>query len=96
MPLIWNLQIDKRVKNVKPIGNHYREFREKPLLILYIVQIKNSTKYKNVVAYGISFPKIGNSDLCSQNRKGIYKVNQIWWSQYINPTYNEMEELDEE
>jgi hypothetical protein len=89
-------EIDKRVKNVKPIGNHYREFRENPLLILYIVQIKNSTKYKNVVAYGISFPKIGNSDLCSQNRKGIYKVNQIWWSQYINPTYNEMEELDEE
>jgi len=85
-------EIDKILEKVKPIGNHYREFRDKPLLILYIVQIKNSNKYKSVVAYGISFPKIGDSDLCSQNRKGIYKVNQIWWNKFIKPNLDEFED----
>ena len=87
-------EIDKILESVKPKGNHYREFREKPLLILYVVQVKNSDKYKNVVAYGISFPKIGDSDLCKQNRKGIYKVNQIWWNKYIKPSFDEIDEVD--
>lgn len=87
-------EIATRLESVTPIGNHYREFREKPLLILYVVQVKNSDKYKSVVAYGISFPKIGNSDLCSQNRKGIYKVNQVWWDEFVKPSFDEMEEID--
>jgi len=89
-------EMDEILAKVKPIGNHYREFREKPLLILYVVQVKRSELYKNVVAYGISFPKIGNSDLCNQNRKGIYKVNQVWWNKFIQPTFDEMEDNEDE
>ena len=88
-------EINKILEEVKPIGNHYREFREKPLLILYVIKVKKDgleeqyrDEYRSVVAYGISFPKIGNSDLCDENRKGIYKVNQVWWEQY----YKEIEE----
>ena len=87
-------EIDKILKSVKPIGNHYREFRGKPLLIIYIIQVKNTDKYNSVVAYGISFPKIKNSDLCNQNRKGIYKVNQVWWKEYLKPSFDEMNEVD--
>ena len=54
--------------------------------------MKNSDGYKSVVAYGISFPKIGNSDLCNQNRKGIYKVNQIWWDKFVKPNFDEVDE----
>ncbi len=91
------LEIEDKLKKVKAIGNHYREFRKKPLLILYVVKIKKDKnsyddRYKSVVAYGISFPKINKSDLCSKNRKGIYKVNQVWWNRYIKPTYEEIEE----
>lgn len=88
-------EIEEKLKNVTPIGNHYREFRTKPLLILYVVDVKDSDDFNNVPAYGISFPKIGNSDLCGKNRKGIYKVNQTWWEEFIQPSYDEFEEENE-
>lgn len=89
-------EMREKLAKVKPIGNHYREFRTKPLLILYIVQVKGTDEFKSVPAYGISFPKIGNSDLCSDNRKGIYKVNQRWWEEFIQPSWDEFEEASED
>lgn len=89
-------EINKQLANVKPIGNHYREFRSKPLLILYIVEVKDSEKFKSVAAYGMSFPKIANGDSCNGNRKGIYKVNQRWWDEYIKPYWDEFDEIEEE
>jgi len=89
-------EILEKLKSVKPIGNHYREFRKKPLLILYIVKVKNSDDFNNVAAYAISFPKINTNDLCNNNRKGMYKVNQRWWEEYIKPVYNELEEVVED
>ncbi len=86
----------ERLSKVKPIGNHYREFRTRPLLVLYIVQVKGTDEFKSVSAYGISFPKIGNSDLCSNNRKGIYKVNQRWWEEFVQPSWEEFEEAAED
>lgn len=87
-------EIMEILKDVNPIGNHYREFRIKPLLILYVVQVKKNKDYSNVLAYGISFPKINKNDLCSKNRKGIYKVNQVWWEQFIKPIYDDMDEVE--
>jgi len=89
-------EIEENLLKVKPIGNHYREFRTKPLLILYVVQVKGTDEFKSVPAYGISFPKIGNSDLCSDSRKGIYKVNQRWWEEFVQPSWEEFEEVDED
>ncbi len=87
-----NSDIEESIKHINPIGNHYREFRTKPLLILYVIKVKGSDKYKNVVAYGMSFPKINNSDLCNKNRKGIYKVNTTWWNNYMKDDLQELEE----
>ncbi|WP_331775425.1 Z1 domain-containing protein [Sulfurospirillum sp. 1612] len=89
-------EIEEHLIKVKPIGNHYREFRKKPLLILYIIEVKDSEKFKNVPAYAISFPKISNGDSCDGNRKGLYKVNQKWWEEYIKPYWDEFEEIEEE
>jgi len=89
-------EIEEKLVKVKPIGNHYREFRTKPLLILYVVQVKDTDEFKSVSAYGISFPKIGNSDLCSDSRKGIYKVNQRWWEEFVQPSWEEFEEAAED
>jgi len=85
-------EIEEKLAKVKPIGNHYREFRTNPLLILYVVQVKDTDEFKNVSAYGISFPKIENSDLCSDSRKGIYKVNQQWWKEFVQPSWEEFGE----
>lgn len=87
-----NEEIEEKLKKVKPIGNHYREFRTKPLLILYIIQVKETDDFKSVPAYGISFPKVNNSELCSENRKGIYKVNKRWWDEYMKPAFDEFDE----
>jgi len=89
-------EIEEKLEKVKPIGNHYREFRTKPLLILYVVQVKGTDEFQNVPAYGISFPKINNSDLCNDSRKGIYKVNQRWWEEFVQPSWEEFEEADED
>lgn len=89
-------EIEKELINTKPIGNHYREFRKRPLLILYIIKVKNMDQFSSVGAYAISFPKINNSDLCSGNRKGIYRVNQQWWNEYMNPSYQEFEDTYED
>lgn len=89
-------EIAEKLKKVKPIGNHYREFRKKPLLILYIVKVKNTDEFGSVAAYAISFPKIDNSDLCNSSRKGLYKVNQKWWEEYIKPSWDELEEVAED
>jgi hypothetical protein len=86
-------EIAEKLKKVTPIGNHYREFRKRPLLILYIVKVKNSEEFGSIAAYAISFPKINNSDLCNSSRKGLYKVNQRWWEEYIKPSWDELEEV---
>jgi hypothetical protein len=89
-------EINEKLQKVKPIGNHYREFRKKPLLILYIVKVKNAEEFDSVAAYGISFPKISENDICDSSRKGFYKVNQRWWEEYIKPTWDELEEVIED
>ena len=89
-------EISEKIQGVKPIGNHYREFRKKPLLILYIVKVKNTKEFDSVAAYGISFPKISENDICDSSRKGFYKVNQRWWEEYIKPTWDELEEVSED
>ena len=89
-------EIAEKLKKVNPIGNHYREFRKKPLLILYIVKVKNTDEFGSVAAYAVSFPKINNSDLCNSSRKGLYKVNQRWWEEYIKPSWDELEEVAED
>ena len=89
-------EIEEKLKAVKPIGKHYREFRKKPLLILYIVKVKNTDEFGSVAAYAVSFPKINSSDLCSSSRKGLYKVNQRWWEEYIKPSWDELEEVAED
>lgn len=89
-------EISEKLKKVKPIGNHYREFRKKPLLLLYIVKPKNSEEFDSLAAYGISFPKISTSDICDSNRKGFYKVNQRWWEEYVKPAWDELEEVAED
>ena len=69
-------------------------------MILYVIQVTKDKKkideYKNIVAYG--FPKIDNSDLCNKSRKGIYKVNRIWWEQFMKPMLDEIddEEIEDE
>lgn len=89
-------EITEKLKKVKPIGNHYREFRQKPLLILYVIQVKGSGEFESVAAYAISFPRINNGDLCDENRKGLYKVNKRWWETYLKPSWEEVEELEED
>ncbi|KYJ87547.1 Z1 domain-containing protein [Sulfurovum riftiae] len=93
---VFGEEIEEKLKSVKPKGNHYREFRKKPLLILYIIKVKDTDEFDSVAAYAISFPKINNSDLCSNNRKGLYKVNQRWWEEYIKPSWDELEEVTED
>jgi len=60
------------------------------------LKVKNTDEFGSVAAYAVSFPKINNSDLCNSSRKGLYKVNQRWWEEYIKPSWDELEEVAED
>ena len=67
---------------------HYRRQRNKPLLMLHLINIKgeDGTGQDFVPAYGISFP-------CGDYSKGVEVIaNKVWLDQF----YGEMEDLPDD
>ncbi len=87
---------EKIKKEAKVSGNYYREFRTRPLLMLYLLNVTDKDKtvtYNQVVAYGISFPYFLNkSGAYREQRTTKYDVNKVWWKQHYG---NELEDTDE-
>ena len=96
-------KIREMVKKAQPGGKYYRKYRKRPLLVLYVIDIKEDKNrgigpndFTNITAFGISFPKIKDKEVCDFNRLGIYKVNKIYWRQIMRDEIEEIEEnLDE-
>lgn len=81
-------------KEGKVTGNYYREYRTRPLLMLYLLDVTDKANtIENVVAYGISFPYFKNhSAAYREQRTTKYDVNKVWWQQHYG---NELEDIDE-
>jgi hypothetical protein len=76
----------------------YRSFRSRPLLMLHLLDLRQSgnkeNKLANVVcAWGISFPGLKGG---GNGKKVEYMVNPIWWSEQHKEEIEELEEVSDE
>lgn len=81
----------RKSKNIKQSGEPYRQVRNKPLLVVKILEIatQSSIIAEEAIAFGISFPKSLN------NRSVEFKVNKIWIQQNLG-IENDDEERDDD
>lgn len=78
----------------KVSGNYYRQYRTRPLLMLYLLNTSDgAVSYSNVVAYGISFPYFTNQGTAyREQRTTKYDVNKVWWQKHYG---DQLEDTDE-
>jgi Z1 domain len=62
-------------RSEKPSDKHYREARNKPLLMIHSIRIKDGDRYCRVPAVGVSFPYIDGAPTVK------VKVNMVWLKQ---------------
>ncbi|MFA5455303.1 MAG: Z1 domain-containing protein [Sulfurimonas sp.] len=81
----------RKIKNIKQSGEPYRQVRNKPLLVVKVLEIatQSSIIAREAIAFGISFPKSFN------NRSVEFKVNKVWIKQNLG-VENEDEERDDD
>lgn len=81
----------RKSKNIKQSGEPYRQVRNKPLLVVKVLEIAAQSLIvaKEAIAFGISFPKSLN------NRSVEFKVNKVWIQQNLG-IENDDEERDDD
>lgn len=81
----------RELRSIKQSGELYRQVRERPLLVIKVLDIvtKESKIAKEVIAFGISFPK------SKDNRAVKFKVNKIWLDKNLGKEEDDEERDDE-
>lgn len=81
----------RKDKGIKQSGEPYRQVRERPLLVIKVLDIatKESQIAKDVIAFGISFPK------SKDNRTVKFKGNKVWIEKNLGKE-NDDEERDDD